>query len=130
MPCTNFVLSGEDAQLQCRTSKTPANNPNSPCPVTSYKQYKCMIQQKTNKPHSQTLTNDDNKLQRQLQKELNKLKTVKHLYSQISSTHKLSTRKHRRAHQRKKRKPQNLHCRPQTNMQMKLPQKTQTTPTN
>ncbi|AXQ66484.1 MAG: protein of unknown function DUF755 [Anelloviridae sp.] len=99
---TPFILSLEDAQHQCKTLKTPANNQNSPCPVTSYKQYKSLIQQQTNKQCSTTLTNDDIQLQKLLQKELKKLKTAEHLYSQISSTHRSKRRKHRRQTQRKK----------------------------
>ncbi|AXQ66052.1 MAG: protein of unknown function DUF755 [Anelloviridae sp.] len=99
---TLFISSLEDAQLQCKTSKTPANNQNSPCPVTSYKQYKSLIQQQTNKPCYTTLTNEDIHLQKELKKELKKLKTVKHLYSQISSTHESKRKRHRRTRARKK----------------------------
>ncbi len=103
MPFTNFILSSEDAQLQCKNIKEPpANNPSSPCPVTSYKQYKSLIQQQTNKHTSTTLTNDEKHLQRLLQKELKKLKTTEHLYSQIYSTHQSKRKKHRRPHPRKK----------------------------
>ncbi|BAA93607.1 hypothetical protein TTMV2_gp3 [Torque teno mini virus 2] len=102
MQCTLFISSSEDALLQCKTLKTPANNPNSPCPVTSYKQYKSLIQQQTNNQCSTTLTNEDIHLQKQLRKELKRLKTVKHLYSQISSTHESKRKRHRRTRARKK----------------------------
>ncbi|AXQ66316.1 MAG: protein of unknown function DUF755 [Anelloviridae sp.] len=103
-----FVLSGEAAQLLWQTSLTPATKTDFPSPIRDYNHMKSKIQKQKKKATCTPGTSAETKLQRNVQKELQKtqlmnslLQTFVHSTSPSKHTKKKATK---RRHRKKSKK--------------------------